>query len=119
MEFQGENGLEHRWVDAEHVVAMAYDVPIPGYGTETVNNLRLWSAKAAKEFDLRLFNEGNYEQSVESRNSSENISKVLYPNDASASGRELRLKQQYFFVSASIRYFASLFGQAPRLEFIT
>lgn len=103
MEFQGENGLEHRWVDAEHVVAMAYDVPIPGYGTETVNNLRLWSAKAAKEFDLRLFNEGNYEQSVESRNSSENISKVLYPNDASASGRELRLKQQYFFVSASIQ----------------
>jgi hypothetical protein len=90
-------------VDAEHVVAMAYDVPIPGYGTETVNNLRLWSAKAAKEFDLRLFNEGNYEQSVESRNSSENISKVLYPNDASASGRELRLKQQYFFVSASIQ----------------
>ncbi len=103
VEFESTNGTEQRWVDAEHVVAMAFDVPIPGYATETVNNLRLWSAKAAKEFDLRLFNEGNYEQSVESRNSSENISKVLYPNDASASGRELRLKQQYFFVSASIQ----------------
>jgi starch phosphorylase len=82
---------------------MPYDVPVPGYGTQTVNNLRLWSAKAAKEFDLGHFNDGNYEKSVEDRFSSENISKVLYPNDASASGRELRLKQQYFFVSASIQ----------------
>lgn len=103
IDFATESGTQHQWVDTESVVAMAYDVPIPGYDTETVNNLRLWSAKATKEFDLRLFNEGNYEQSVESRNSSENISKVLYPNDASASGRELRLKQQYFFVSASIQ----------------
>jgi len=82
---------------------MAYDVPVPGYGTDTVNNLRLWSAKATEEFDLTSFNDGNYEQSVETRNESETISKVLYPNDASASGRELRLKQQYFFVSASIQ----------------
>lgn len=93
----------YHWVDAEHVVAMAYDVPVPGYGTETVNNLRLWSAKAAREFDLRHFNDGNYERAVEERNETETISKVLYPNDASASGRELRLKQQYFFVSASIQ----------------
>jgi glycogen phosphorylase len=98
-----EHGTKSHWVDEEHVVAMAYDMPVPGYGTETVNNLRLWSAKATKEFDLRQFNEGNYEQSVEQRNNSETISKVLYPNDASASGRELRLKQQYFFVSASIQ----------------
>ena len=103
VEFYTEKGIEHHWVDAEHVVAMAYDVPIPGYDTQTVNNLRLWSAKAAKEFDLRQFNEGNYERAVESRNVTESISKVLYPNDASASGRELRLKQQYFFVSASIQ----------------
>jgi glycogen phosphorylase len=103
VEFETEKGIEHHWVDAEHVVAMAYDVPIPGYDTQTVNNLRLWSAKAAKEFDLRQFNEGNYERAVESRNITESISKVLYPNDASASGRELRLKQQYFFVSASIQ----------------
>lgn len=96
-------GVEHRWVDHEVVMAMAYDVPIPGYGTKTVNNLRLWSAKAAREFDLAHFNEGNYEKSVEERNSSESISKVLYPNDASELGKELRLKQQYFFVSASIQ----------------
>ena len=91
------------WVDAEHVVAMAYDMPVPGYDTETVNTLRLWSAKATKEFDLRHFNDGNYERAVEERVETETISKVLYPNDASASGRELRLKQQYFFVSASIQ----------------
>lgn len=103
VQFTTENGAEHRWVDAEHVVAMAYDVPVPGYDTPTVNNLRLWSAKATREFDLRSFNEGNYEKAVEERNDTESISKVLYPNDSSASGRELRLKQQYFFVSASIQ----------------
>src|SRR5690606_15802969 len=99
-----EPGIEHRWVDHEAVVAMAYDVPIPGYGTETVNNLRLWAAKAAREFDLTHFNDGNYEKAVEERNFSESISKVLYPNDSSELGKELRLKQQYFFVSASIQY---------------
>ncbi len=99
VEFEGEQ----HWKDAENVVAMAYDVPIPGYDTQTVNNLRLWSAKATKEFDLRHFNDGNYEKAVEERNETESISKVLYPNDNSASGRELRLKQQYFFVSASIQ----------------
>ena len=96
-------GIRHHWCKAQHVVAMAYDIPVPGYGTDTVNNLRLWSAKATKDFDLHQFNDGNYEQSVEERTDSETISKVLYPNDASASGRELRLKQQYFFVSASIQ----------------
>ena len=95
-------GSQH-WIDAEHVVAMAYDMPVPGYGGETVNSLRLWSAKAAREFDLRHFNDGNFEQDVQERNDTENISKVLYPNDASVLGKELRLKQQYFFVSASIQ----------------
>lgn len=99
-----EDGTQaQRWVDAEHVVAMAYDVPVPGYGTETVNNLRLWSAKAAREFDLRHFNDGNYEKSVQERNATESISKILYPNDVCELGKELRLKQQYFFVSASIQ----------------
>jgi glycogen phosphorylase len=97
------NGNKSHWVEGESVVAMAYDVPVPGYDTQTVNNLRLWSAKATREFDLRHFNDGNYERAVEERNDSETISKVLYPNDSSASGRELRLKQQYFFVSASIQ----------------
>ena len=103
VQFQTATGSEHRWVDAEHVVAMAYDVPVPGYDTPTVNNLRLWSAKASRDFDLGSFNEGNYVKAVEERNETESISKVLYPNDSSASGRELRLKQQYFFVSASIQ----------------
>lgn len=103
VEFPAEDGIENHWVDAEHVMAMAYDMPTPGYGTETVNTLRLWAAKATREFDLRHFNDGNYEKAVEERNETETISKVLYPNDASASGRELRLKQQYFFVSASIQ----------------
>ncbi|WP_036302421.1 glycogen/starch/alpha-glucan phosphorylase [Methylotenera sp. L2L1] len=104
VKYPNDSGEEvQRWVDAEHVIAMAYDVPVPGYGTETVNNLRLWSAKAAREFDLNHFNDGNYEKAVEERNATENISKVLYPNDTSVLGKELRLKQQYFFVSASIQ----------------
>ena len=60
--YRNDHGTRSHWVDAEHVVAMAYDVPVPGYGTETVNNLRLWSAKATREFDLRHFNDGNYEK---------------------------------------------------------
>lgn len=103
VEFPTPKGTEAHWVDAESVMAIAYDMPIPGYNTETVNTLRLWSAKAAREFDLAHFNDGNYEKAVEERNAYENISKVLYPNDASVLGRELRLKQQYFFVSASIQ----------------
>ncbi len=103
VKYSTDDGEFQRWVDSEHVVAMAYDVPVPGYGTDTVNTLRLWSAKAAREFDLRHFNDGNYERAVEERNETENISKVLYPNDSSVLGKELRLKQQYFFVSASIQ----------------
>lgn len=81
---------------------MAFDTPIPGYGTHTVNNMRLWSAKATRDFELRYFNEGNYVKAVEDKNDSENLSKVLYPDDTTAMGRELRLKQQYFFVCASL-----------------
>lgn len=103
LRYSADQGEGQRWVDAEHVVAIAYDVPVPGYGTDTVNTLRLWSAKAAREFDLWHFNDGNYEKSVEERNRTESISKVLYPNDSSVLGKELRLKQQYFFVSASIQ----------------
>ncbi|NOT64573.1 MAG: glycogen/starch/alpha-glucan phosphorylase [Methylotenera sp.] len=103
VKYSSEEGEKQHWIDGEHVVAMAYDVPVPGFGGDTVNSLRLWSAKAAREFDLRHFNDGNYEKAVEERNETENISKVLYPNDASVLGKELRLKQQYFFVSASIQ----------------
>jgi starch phosphorylase len=93
----------HHWIDTEDVMAMAYDTPTPGYGINTVNNMRLWSAKASRDFDLKYFNEGNYIKAVEDKNESENLSKVLYPDDTTAMGRELRLKQQYFFVSASLQ----------------
>ncbi len=99
----GEDSISHHWVDGETVMAMAYDVPIPGYNTETVNNLRLWAAKAAREFNLESFNAGDYLSAVQDKNISESLSKVLYPNDSSAVGKELRLRQEYFFVSASIQ----------------
>ncbi|MCF8185734.1 MAG: glycogen/starch/alpha-glucan family phosphorylase, partial [Sulfuritalea sp.] len=116
VKYDSEAGEAQHWVDAEHVVAMAYDVPVPGFGGETVNSLRLWSAKAAREFDLSHFNDGNYEQSVQERNDSENISKVLYPNDTSVLGKELRLKQQYFFVSASIQDILRRFLSAHEMK---
>ena len=91
------------WVDAEEVMALASDTPVPGFGTDTVNNMRLWTAKSSRDFNLRYFNEGNYIRAVEDKTASENLSKVLYPNDTTTQGRELRLKQQYFFVSASLQ----------------
>ena len=99
----GNGNIEHHWVDGETVMAMAYDLPVPGYNTETVNNLRLWTAKAAREFNLESFNAGDYLSAVQDKNVSESLSKVLYPNDSSAVGKELRLRQEYFFVSASIQ----------------
>ncbi|HUU34189.1 MAG TPA: glycogen/starch/alpha-glucan phosphorylase, partial [Vicinamibacterales bacterium] len=95
--------LRSHWVDADSVFAMACDTPVPGHGTGAVNNLRLWSAKATRDFNLQHFNEGNYFKAVEQKTESENLSKVLYPDDSTQVGRELRLKQQYFFVSASIQ----------------
>ena len=104
VDYADEKGnLRHHWVDAEEVMAMAYDTPIPGYNTNTVNNLRLWAAKASRDFDLKYFNEGNYIKAVGDKNESENLSKVLYPDDTTQMGRELRLKQQYFFVSGSLQ----------------
>ncbi len=92
-----------QWIDYDEVMAMAYDYPVPGYKNETVNTLRLWAAKSTREFNLDYFNSGDYVKAVESKSNSESISKVLYPNDHSLAGKELRLKQQYFFVSATIR----------------
>ncbi|HYO77774.1 MAG TPA: glycogen/starch/alpha-glucan phosphorylase, partial [Thermoanaerobaculia bacterium] len=92
-----------RWVDAHELYAMAYDVPVPGYKNDIVNSLRLWAAKATTDFDLEKFNAGAYVEAVEDKTSSENISKVLYPPDDQYAGRELRLKQQYFFTSATIQ----------------
>lgn len=95
--------LRTDWVDTENVIAMAYDTPIPGYRNNTVNNLRLWAAKASREFNLEYFNHGDYDRAVEQKIESENISKVLYPKDDFTQGRELRLKQEYFLVSATLQ----------------
>jgi len=102
--FQDINGEQKfRWVDTENVLAIPYDTPVPGYQNNTVNNLRLWAAKATHDFDLDYFNTGDYVAAIEQKALQENISKVLYPNDNNFSGKELRIKQQYLFVSASIQ----------------
>lgn len=92
-----------QWLSDHEVQAMAYDTIIPGYDTQATNTLRLWSAKATHEMDLGAFNRGNYFAAVESKNHSENVSRVLYPDDSTHAGRELRLHQEYFFVSASVQ----------------
>ncbi len=97
----GEMGW--RWLDTHDVLAVPYDVPIPGYRNGTVNTLRLWSAAATDEFDFEDFNAGSYAEAVGSKNMAENITMVLYPNDATESGKELRLRQQYFLASASLQ----------------
>jgi glycogen phosphorylase len=100
---KGNGELGFKWVNTENVYALAYDVPVPGYKNKTVNNLRLWQAKAAIDFEFSDFNKGNYVESVANKNDSETISKVLYPNDTYVEGKFLRLKQQYFFVSATLQ----------------
>ncbi|MDD5247755.1 MAG: glycogen/starch/alpha-glucan phosphorylase [Rhodocyclaceae bacterium] len=92
-----------RWVDSNDVLAVPFDTPIPGYRNDTVNVLRLWSAAATDEFDLGEFNAGSYPESVSAKNAAENITMVLYPNDSSENGKELRLRQQYFLASASLQ----------------
>jgi starch phosphorylase len=95
--------LAMRWVDTRDVLAVPYDTPIPGYRNGTVNTLRLWKAAATDEFDLGEFNAGSYPESVAAKNAAEHITMVLYPNDASENGKELRLRQQYFLASASLK----------------
>ncbi len=91
------------WIADRKVKAIPYDTPVPGYKTNTVNSLRLWKAEASEEFNFEAFNAGNYDRAVAEKMSSETISKVLYPNDNTPQGKELRLAQQYFFVSASLQ----------------
>jgi starch phosphorylase len=92
----------YRWVDGEVVMAMACDILVPGYGDDFVTNMRLWRARSSREFNLDEFNQGDYIGAVEAKVLSENISGVLYPSDEMEQGRELRLKQQYFFVAATL-----------------
>jgi len=93
----------HSWVDTHDVLAIPFDIPIPGYKNEIVNTLRLWSASATDEFDLNQFNAGSYADAVASQNEAENITMVLYPNAETENGQELRLRQQYFLASASLQ----------------
>ncbi|XP_059350414.1 glycogen phosphorylase-like isoform X5 [Daphnia carinata] len=114
----------HKWIDTKVVFAFPYDNPIPGFKNNVVNSMRLWSAKSPQDFDLRFFNDGDYIQAVLDRNTAENISRVLYPNDNFFEGKELRLKQEYFMVAATLqdiirRFKSSKFGsrEAVRTSF--
>ncbi|KAK3324738.1 glycosyl transferase [Cercophora scortea] len=113
---QGASGkTTAHWEGGEMVRAVAFDVPIPGYATTTTNNLRLWSSKAASgEFDFQKFNSGDYESSVADQQRAETISAVLYPNDNLDRGKELRLKQQYFWVAASLYDIVRRFKKSKR-----
>jgi starch phosphorylase len=102
--FIDENGTSRvRWVNTSDVLAVPYDTPVPGYKNGTVNTLRLWKSEATEEFDLQEFNAGAYAEAVAEKNTAENITMVLYPNDANENGKVLRLKQQYLLASASLQ----------------
>lgn len=98
-----QGNTRSRWISGETIMAMAYDILIPGYDTRMVNNLRLWASRSSDEFNFDYFNHGNYMQAVADKQRSESISKVLYPNENITQGKELRLKQEYLLVSATIQ----------------
>ncbi len=98
-----QGAFRARWEPAFSVLGEPYHMLVPGYGTSSVNLLRLWRARATREFDLKSFDVGDYRRAVDDKVQSENITKVLYPNDNMYQGKELRLKQQYFFVACSLR----------------
>ncbi|AIA72922.1 glycogen phosphorylase [Pectobacterium atrosepticum SCRI1043] len=98
-----QEGSKLRWLETEEVIACAYDQIIPGFDTDATNTLRLWGAQASNEINLGKFNQGDYFAAVEDKNHSENVSRVLYPDDSTYSGRELRLRQEYFLVSATVQ----------------
>jgi len=105
------NQLKVRWVNTEDVLAIPYDMPISGYKNHTINTLRLWKATTTDEFNLSEFNAGSYTESVAAKNEAEHITMVLYPNDSSENGKELRLRQQYFLASASLQDVFQLWEQ--------
>jgi starch phosphorylase len=90
------------WVDTRSIIGVPWDIPVAGYGCTTVNFLRLWESRASRDFDLKVFNDGGYVEAVQEKAESESVSKVLYPNDETEAGKELRLVQQYFFVACSL-----------------
>ncbi|MFT3780379.1 MAG: glycogen/starch/alpha-glucan phosphorylase [Nibricoccus sp.] len=101
--FDDRGNYRPKWVNAKTIMGVPYDIPIAGYGTKTVNLLRLWRSRSTEEFDLQAFNSGGYMEAVREKAMGETISKVLYPNDKTENGKELRLVQQYFFVACSLR----------------
>ena len=103
--YDDEGTERSRWVPSWNVRAVPYNYMVPGFQNSRVNTLRLWSAQATKAFDLQIFNAGDYAEAVRAQTFAENISKVLYPEDSTIQGKELRLQQQYFFVAASLRDF--------------
>lgn len=110
--FIDEQGREHyQWIDTQDILAMPYDTPVPGHDNNTVNTLRLYSAKSTREFDLDYFNHGNYMQACADKARVENITKVLYPKEDFVEGRELRLKQEYLLVSASLQDILNRFAE--------
>jgi len=114
----GDDGeIYIEWVNSHDVLAIPYDMPIPGYKNGTVNTLRLWKATATSEFDLDEFNAGSYSEAVAAKNGAEQITMVLYPNDSSENGKELRLKQQYFLVSASLQDVLATWVKKHGLDF--
>lgn len=112
-EYQDGSGKrQYDWVDTVPVMALPYDVPVPGFRNGTVNTLRLWAAKSSREFDLAYFNHGDYIRAVQDKDQTENISRVLYPREDVFGGQELRLKQEFFLVSASLQDILRRFKKA-------
>ncbi len=101
--FDSRGNYRPRWVDTKTILGVPYDIPTAGYGTKTVNLLRLWASKSSEDFDLAAFNRGGYVEAIREKAIGETVSKVLYPNDKTENGKELRLMQQYFFVACSMR----------------
>ncbi len=101
--FDDRGNYRPRWVDTKTILGVPHDIPTAGYGTKTVNLLRLWASQSTEDFDLAAFNRGGYFEAVREQTSAETVSKVLYPNDKTENGKELRLMQQYFFVACSLR----------------
>ena len=101
-DYDQKGKAKHKWINTQDVLAVPYDFPVAGYKNDVVNTLRLWSARGTEEFDFDYFKSGDYEHAVYKKILSENISKVLYPSDDISQGKELRLKQEYFFTAASM-----------------
>ncbi len=112
--FDDKGNYVPRWQNTKKIIGIPYDIPIAGYGTNTVNFLRLWESRPSEKINLEAFNRGGYSEALAEKTQSETVSKVLYPNDKTEAGKELRLIQQYFFVSCSLRDIIRRFHRLPR-----